>query len=157
MAVIWCDVGLRIDSSSFGYLCYMSRTLLFSIISTAIVVVACFFPWVTINSKNIVISGVDATGTTFGKPGYLHFILSAMYLLFLLINKDWTKKATLFVAAFNMAWSIRNLLIISTCHGGECPVRQPALYFVVLGSILMLVAAMLAKTVVKVDSENESL
>lgn len=117
-----------------------------AIVSALILIASCFFPWVIIETKNITVSGVEAAGTGFGKPGYMHFFLSAIYLIFLLINKWWGARIALFVGAFNFAWAIRNFIIISTCYGGECPVKQPAIYFMLLGAIGMLIAIFFTPT-----------
>jgi hypothetical protein len=137
------------------YLRFMSRFVWLGLLATLILVIACFYPWVTIPSKNIVVSGVDATGTAFGKPGYLNFILSSIYVIFLVIPKEWARKAALFAAAFNLAWSVRNFLIISTCHAGICPERQTAIYIVLVSALVMLIALMLTKTKVRQEEEIE--
>jgi hypothetical protein len=134
----------------------MNRTVLLGLIATIVLVIACFFPWVTIESKNIVMTGVDTTGTRFGKPGYFNFILAGIYLLLLLIKKDWTKKAALFFAAFNFAWSFRNFLILPLCYGGICPEKEPAIFIVLICSFLMLLAVLLTKTVVKQTNEQST-
>jgi hypothetical protein len=133
----------------------MSRFVWLGLLATGGLIIACFYPWVTIPSKNIVVSGVDATGTAYGKPGYLNFILSTLYALFLIIPKEWARKIALFAAAFNLAWSVRNFLIISSCHGGICPVKQPAIYVVWIAALVMLLALMLTKTKVKQVQESE--
>jgi hypothetical protein len=133
----------------------MSRFVWLGLLATVVLVIACFYPWVTIPSKNIVVSGVDATGTAYGKPGYLNFILSTLYALFLIIPKEWSRKIALFAAAFNLAWSVRNFLIISSCHGGICPEKQPAIYIVWIAALVMLLALMLTKTKVKQVQESE--
>jgi hypothetical protein len=133
----------------------MSRFVWLGLLAAIVLVIACFFPWVTIASRNIVVSGVDSTGTAFGKPGYLNFVLSALFALCLAIPKDWTRKAALFAAAFNVAWTVRNFLIISICHGGVCPERQPALYVVLVAAFCMLLAVMLTKTKVREVQEPE--
>ena len=115
---------------------------LFAILSAALLAGACFFPWVNIESKGIVITGVNTTGTNFGKPGYFHFLLTGLCLLFLLINKRATQKIAVFFAAFNLAWAIRNFSIISGCYMGECPEKQPALFLIVLASIFILIASL---------------
>ncbi len=114
---------------------------------------ACFFPWVIIESKNIVVSGVSAEGTSYGKPGYMHFILAGLYLIFILTNRIWGHRAAVFLAAFNMAWAIRNYIVISSCHGGECPEKQIALYAALIFSILMLVFSLFIKIPVKASEE----
>lgn len=133
----------------------MSRVVWLGLFATIILVVACFYPWVTIPSKNIIISGVDSGSTDFGKPGYLNFILSGIYAIFLVIPKEWARKISLFAAAFNVAWAVRNFLIISTCHAGICPEKQPAIYIVLVAAIVMLVALMFTKITVKQVDEVE--
>lgn len=133
----------------------MSRFVWLGLLATIVLVIACFYPWVTIPSKNIVISGVDSGGTNFGKPGYLNFILSALYVIFLFIPKEWARKIALFAAAFNVAWAVRNFLIISTCHAGICPQKQTAFYVVLFTAFLMLIALMFTKITVKQVDEAD--
>src|SRR5919206_3973520 len=113
------------------------------VVAALVLLVACHYPWVTIESKNIVVSGVSAVGTTFGKPGYFHIIVIALYLPLLLINRLWSKRINLFLSGLNIGWAFRNFILISTCQGGECPVKHPALYITVIASIFMLVFSML--------------
>jgi hypothetical protein len=113
--------------------------------SVLLLALACTMPWVLIPSKQLVISGIDASGTRYGKPGYLHLLLGFFYLLFTLVPAVWAKRANLLVVAFNLAWTIRNFLILSLCRGGECPQRLYGLYLMAIASILMLIAALLPK------------
>lgn len=112
------------------------------LLAVVLLVVSCFFPWVIIPSKNIVVSGVDSTGTNFGKPGYAHFILGFFFVLFHLVPKLWAKRINLLIVALNLAWAIRNYLIISMCREGECPEKQVGLWLVLAASALMLIAAL---------------
>jgi hypothetical protein len=118
---------------------YMKWIGLFAVI---LLVVSCFLPWVIIISKNIVVSGVDSTGTNFGKPGYAHFVLSFFFIVFHLIPKLWAKRINLLIVALNIAWAIRNYFIISMCREGECPEKQTGLWLVLFASALMLIAAL---------------
>jgi hypothetical protein len=102
-------------------------------------------PWVIIESQQITVSGVDAAGTKFGKPGYLHFVLAFFYIIFTLISKLWAKRANLPVVAINSAWVIRNFFLLAVCRGGECPNRQPGFWLMLLASIVMLLAALFPK------------
>ncbi len=104
--------------------------------------VACFLPWVIIESRNITVTGIDATGTAFGKPGYFHFFSIVFFLLFNFIPRVWAKRANLFIVALNLAWAIRNYFLISTCQMGECPEKQTAFYMLIPASVLMLAAAL---------------
>lgn len=110
--------------------------------SAVALVVSCFFPWVTIESKSIIVSGVDSTGTSFGKPGYFHIFLAFFYLLLLTLSRTWAKNIAIFFSAFNVAWAIRNFIIISTCYGGVCPQKHGAIYVMVFASIAMLIAVL---------------
>ncbi|MFM8806739.1 MAG: hypothetical protein ACKOD1_05195 [Sphingomonadales bacterium] len=107
--------------------------------------IACTMPWILIPSKQLIISGIEAEGTRYGKPGYLHLLLGTFYFIFTLVPTVWAKRANLLVVAFNMAWTIRNFLILSLCRGGECPQRLTGMYLLLLASVLMLVAALFPK------------
>jgi len=110
--------------------------------AVVLLIVSCFIPWVTIPSKNIVVSGVESTGTNFGKPGYTHFVLSFFFIIFHFIPRLWAKRSNLLVVALNIAWAIRNYFIISMCREGECPEKQIGLWLVLLASVLVLIAAL---------------
>jgi hypothetical protein len=115
------------------------------LLATLALVTACFFPWVFIESKNITVTGIEAAGTSFGKPGYFHFVMAASYLVFNFTPRIWAKRMNLLVAALNIAWAARNYFIISACIAGECPEKKPGLYVVLISSLLMLIAALLPK------------
>jgi hypothetical protein len=118
---------------------YMKWIGLFAVV---LLISSCFLPWVIITSKNIIVSGIDSTGTNFGKPGYAHFVLSFFFIIFHLIPKLWAKRINLLIVALNIAWAIRNYFIISMCREGECPEKQMGLWLVILASVLMLIAAL---------------
>ena len=112
------------------------------LLAAVLLTVSCFFPWIFIESKNIAVSGVNANRTSFGKPGYFHFIMVAFFTFFNFIPKVWAKRSNLLVAALNLAWAVRNYFIISACHMGDCPVKKTAIFFLIPASILMLVVAL---------------
>ena len=101
---------------------------------------SCFYPWVSIESKNIVVTGFSAERIHFGKPGYLHVFLSSLFILFLLLHKIWSLRAAFFISAFNVAWGVRNFIALSACSGGECPVKHAALYIVLLAPMAAAVS-----------------
>ena len=105
-------------------------------------VVSCFLDWVIIESKNIVVSGIDTTGTNYGKPAYLHFVFTAFFLAFTFIQKIWTKRFNLLVVAINLAWAVRNYFLVTTCAAGECPISQIGLWLMLVSSIIMLIASL---------------
>src|SRR5260221_13177081 len=103
-----------------------------------LLIISCFIPWVFIESKNITVTGIDATGTSFGKPGYFHLLMSLLFFLLNFIPKVWARRSNLLVAALNIAWAVRNYFLISTCQMGDCPTKKPGIYFILLASFLMM-------------------
>jgi hypothetical protein len=100
------------------------------------------------------VSGVDATGTNFGKPGYFHFLLAALFLICTLVARVWAKRLNLLFTALNLGWAIRNVFILAACSGGDCPERKMGIWLMLLASVLMLVSALFPdmKVVEKKDS-----
>ncbi|HEX7905533.1 MAG TPA: hypothetical protein VF487_16785 [Chitinophagaceae bacterium] len=107
-----------------------------------LLVISCFTPWVIIASKNITISGIDATGTKYGKPGYFNLLMTAFFLFFHFIPRVWAKRANLIVGALNLAWTLRNYFVLTFCMAGECPEKQTGLYLVTIAAIVMMIAAL---------------
>jgi hypothetical protein len=113
-------------------------------IAAAITLVAtCFYPWLTIPGREIIISGVSAEGTAYGRPGYLNILLITFFLVFALIPRMWAKRVNVFVSTVNFAWSVRNFILLSRCEGGDCPVRQTAVYIYLIVSFLLLLSSLL--------------
>jgi hypothetical protein len=111
-------------------------------LAVGLLVVSCFTPWVIIVSKHIVVSGVQAEGTNFGKPGYFHFVFAFFFLVFHFLPMIWAKRWNLLAVALNIAWAVRNYFILSACREGECPQKQIGLYLVLAASLLMLISAL---------------
>lgn len=110
--------------------------------AAVLLVIACFMPWVLIESRNITVSGVDAGGTRFGKPGYFHFVLTGIFIVCTLVQRVGVKRLNLLVTALNIGWAIRNYFIISACSGGECPEKKAGLFLVMFTSIVMLLSSL---------------
>jgi hypothetical protein len=125
------------------------------VMAAVLLVVSCFTPWVIIESKNITISGIDATGTNFGKPGYFHFIFSFFFLLFSFIQKVWAKRFNLLIVALNVAWAAKNYFLLTACAGGECPLFKTGLWLMLLSSICMLIAAFFPDIELKQAKDNK--
>ena len=114
-----------------------------SLAFVAALIISCFYPWVSLENKNIVISGFHAEAIGFGKPGLIHVVLSFLFVLFLLLDKIWSLRTAFFVSAFNIAWRVRNFMALSSCSGGECPTKHFALYIVLIAPILATVFMLL--------------
>ncbi|MEO7924210.1 MAG: hypothetical protein ABIR30_11080 [Chitinophagaceae bacterium] len=112
------------------------------LVAVILLLLACFIPWVVIDSKQITVSGVDATGTNFGKPGYFHFVLAIFFIVCTFVQRVWAKRLNLIITALNLGWALRNFFIISACRGGDCPEKKIGLYCILFASVLMLVSAL---------------
>jgi hypothetical protein len=119
------------------------------ILAALLLIVSCFLPWVTIESKNITISGIESTGTRFGKPGYFHFLMSFFFLVFSFTPRIWAKRINLLIVAMNFAWALRNYFIVTSCEAGECPDKQLGIYIIPLASTIMMIAALFPDMKVK--------
>jgi hypothetical protein len=123
----------------------MKYTQTIGIIASLIVIVCSFLPWSIVVSEQITISGFDTKGTRFGKPGlFLNFFTIIVIVLFL-IPAIWAKRTNIFIGAIVFTWSLRNYILVSTCLMGECPVKQPALYALVLASGVVMLMTLLPK------------
>lgn len=123
----------------------------------AVLVIACFLPWMTIESKSITITGMDTTGTTYGKPAYFHFLWIALSLLFLLPNRVWSRRTAMVFAAFNLAWAFRNFLVLPVCQMAECPVRRAGLYLIFIASIGFFFAGLVAPVRERTETDNAAM
>jgi hypothetical protein len=110
-----------------------------ALLTAAILLTACFYPWVTIESRNLVYSGFHSSTNEFGKPAVVHYFVTILCMLFLLINRNWSIRVAFFVSVLNIPWAIRNYFLIGGCQGGTCPQKQPALYVILLASVLLTV------------------
>jgi uncharacterized membrane protein YuzA (DUF378 family) len=118
---------------------YMKYSQQIGFIAALALIGICFLPWSFIHSQQITVSGVSAVGTSYGKPGLVNIFFSSVMILFFLLPKIWAKRTNVFISAFNLAWAIRNYILVSTCMFGECPEKKPALYaLVALAAIMQL-------------------
>ncbi len=112
------------------------------VVAAVLLVISCFLTWVVIVSRNIIVTGVNAAGTNYGKPGYFNLLMTLFFLAFTLIPKIWAKRVNLLVTALNLAWAVRNYFIISACSAGDCPEKHAGIFLLLLASVLMLVSSL---------------
>ena len=111
-----------------------------AILTAGIIITACFFTWVSVDAKSFFFFFFySSVNNRFGQPGILHVSFCTIYILFLLLNKVWSIRTAFFVSAFNVAWAVRNYIVISACNGGLCPEKHTGLYTVLIGSMLLIV------------------
>jgi hypothetical protein len=119
----------------------MKHSQTIGLVAALLIIGLCFLPWSFIASRQLVVTGMHAEGTNFGKPGLFNCILCGVMAILFLVPRIWAKRTNVFIAALNLAWSFRNYLLLSSCMMGECPEKKPAL-FAILG--LALVAQLMA-------------
>jgi hypothetical protein len=127
----------------------MKYSQLAGIIATFAVAGICFLPWVFIANANITITGLDAEGTSFGKPGLLNIILCAFCMILFALPKVWAKRVNVFIAAINLAWAIRNYLLLTTCQAGECPQKKIGLYLLLVAAFIIQLMTFFPKIAVE--------
>ena len=123
----------------------MKYSQLFGIIAVFILVAICYLPWSVIEEKNLVVTGMSAPGTMFGKPGLMHLVLGVPMIILFIIPKIWAKRINVFLGAVNVAWSVRNYILLTTCFMGECPSVKSALYISILLTAFILVMTFFPK------------
>jgi len=99
----------------------MKHSQLLGIIGVIALAAVCYLPWSFIAQKNILVTGMSAPGTMFGQPGLMHFVLGVPLIILFIIPKIWAKRINVFMGAINLAWSIRNYILLTTCFMGDCP------------------------------------
>jgi hypothetical protein len=112
------------------------------VVAAMMLIISCFFPWVIIESKKILVTGIGAKGTDFGRPGYFHMLMGVIFIVLSFIPRVWAKRSNLVIVAMNFAWGVRNYFVLSRCEAGDCPDKQLGLYLALLGTGIMMLAAL---------------
>jgi hypothetical protein len=121
----------------------MNRSQWIALVAGLSLVMACFMPWVIIRDPYMIISGMDPAESRFGKPGFAHFVLTGLLLFFSFVPRLWAKRLNLVIGALNLAWAIRNFMVMSRCEGGECPEKQWGLYLALVASVALMISTFL--------------
>jgi long-subunit acyl-CoA synthetase (AMP-forming) len=127
----------------------MKHSQLIGLLSVLAMIAVCFLPWSFIASKQLTVTGMNAMGTYFGKPGLFNVIVCCIMMILFAVPAVWSKRTNVFLAAINLAWAFRNYLLVSACMMGECPEKKPALFALVGLALVIQVMALLPKIDVK--------
>lgn len=127
----------------------MKYSQLIGMLAALAIMGICFMPWIYISSVHTTVTGLQAKGTSYGKPGLLNIFLSAICIIFFLISKIWAKRVNVFIATINFAWAVRNYILLTTCLGGECPEKRAGLFLLVLAALIVLIMSFLPKITIK--------
>lgn len=114
----------------------MKYSQIIGIAACLALIVNCFFPWSYIAEINLLITGVNG-GENLGKPGLFNIILSVVMIIFFFIPKIWAKRTNVILGALNIAWSIRNYLLVGACSGGICPQKKAGIFILIFLSFFI--------------------
>jgi hypothetical protein len=123
------------------------------IVAAIAIIGVCFAPWVFIAPINTTITGMRAPNTNLGSPGLMNIVMAIAAIVFFIIPAIWAKRINLFVGAFNMAWAIRNYLLVTQCQLGECPEKKWGIYALLVLSLMLLIMALVPK--VKLEENRD--
>lgn len=123
----------------------MKQSQTIGLIAALTLIGICYMPWITIASKELIITGMNAKGTDFGTPGRVNLFFSTIMAVFFALPKVWAKRLNVFIGALNFSWAIRNYIVLTTCMMGECPEKKPALIVLVTLSATTLLMTFLTK------------
>ena len=138
-----------------SYLRCMRYMKWLSLIMACLVIIACFFPWISFEARSVTIEGMK--DSEYGKPGLFHLILCGLFIIFSLLGKVWSQRTAFFISAFNIAWALRNYILIPSCVGGTCPEKHTAIYVILICSILTSIFILFSTANVKpVATDNKS-
>jgi hypothetical protein len=114
------------------------------LVAAVLVIVSCYMVWIDVPSVSLEIGGMHSSGKqNYGRPGLLNLIMAVMAILFFLLPYIFAKRANIFIGAFNIAWSMRNFILLSKCYGGDCPIRKTGLYLLMGASLVLMVMTFL--------------
>ena len=126
----------------------MKYSQIIGILASLALLGICFLPWVYIPSLNCYLTGLNGRASSelsFGIQIKTHGFFVAIMIPCFLIQKVWAKRTNFFIGVFNFAWAIKNYLIFSICRSGECPEKQPGIYFLVVVAALLFLMTLFPK------------
>lgn len=91
----------------------------------------------------------------FGKPGLMNIFCSVGAGILFLLPQVWAKRTNIFFCGFNIAWAIRNFIILSRCYNGECPEKKAGLYILLAAAVVMLLMSFFPDSPIK-EEENKA-
>jgi hypothetical protein len=124
------------------------------LVAAVVVIVVCYMPWIYVPSAQLEIGGMYASGKqNFGRPGLMNMVMAIGAALMFLLPFIWAKRTNIFFCGFNIAWTIRNYILLSKCYGGDCPVKKTGLYILIIASVIMLLVSFFSDIEVKEEKK----
>jgi hypothetical protein len=121
------------------------------------VIIVCYTAWVYMPSVQLEIGGLYANGKqNFGKPGIVNMVCSIGAGVLFMLPQIWAKRTNIFFCGFNIAWAIRNYILLTRCYMGDCPEKKAGLYILVIASAIMLLMALMPDVKIKEEKTGDS-
>lgn len=123
----------------------MSKTTITGIAAAVMIIVSAFLPWLTVESRQLVFTGLHTEGSNFGEPGKLNIILAVVAGLLFILQKQWAQRVNVFITGFLVSWTFRNMILFARCEMGECPHKEIGLYLSLIGAIIAFISVIAYK------------
>jgi hypothetical protein len=112
-------------------------------------VVACFLPWVHINSIHETMNGFNprpfATGNNYGKAGKFIVAITSIIFIGMVLPKIWAKRLNLFLSALLLAFVLRTYVIFTGSLFENEVIKKPGIYLIVISALLILFSSVFSK------------
>lgn len=123
----------------------MSKTNLAGLTAAVVIIASVFLPWLSIESRHLVFTGLQTKGSTFGEPGRLNIVFAVIAGILFIAGKKWAQRVNLFFSGFLVAWTFRNMILFARCEMGECPQLKIGIYLSLAAAIVALVCVLIFK------------
>lgn len=117
-----------------------------------ILIISCFLPWTYYPDINKNFTGFFSEQNVYGKPGIILVFVAVMSGMCILIDKVWAKRTFLFFAALNIAYLIKTYILFTSCYNTICPEIKYGFILVLISSILIILAAILPKSAIRIPA-----
>ena len=104
-------------------------------------IVSCFLPWAYFADINEHFTGLYSYKNEYGKPGKFFILIAVVVFVFMLLPKIWAKRTNLFICAVGVGYAIKSYILFTSCYNAYCPEQKPAIFIMLVSTIVMLVAA----------------
>ena len=99
-------------------------------------IINCFFPWSYVAEIGLTMTGWQG-GSNLGRPGLFNIVLCSVMIVFFLVPRIWAKRTNVIIGALNIAWSLRNYLLVGACSGGMCPEKKAGIFLLLFLSFFI--------------------
>jgi hypothetical protein len=124
----------------------MKYSQIVGVAATIVLVTSCFFNWAWYPDLNKYFNGFFSENQVYGKPGYVFIFFAVFIIALFVIPKVWAKRWNFFIAGLMLAYAIKSFILYSGCYNGICPTRQPAMWVMLISSIVVMIMAVIPDT-----------